>query len=72
MKGADVRRDVFTDGSVAARRSRHEDAILIRQAHRRAVDLELAVVPGAAHFFSSKSHDALLPRRELVLVERVT
>src|SRR6185503_20842009 len=42
-----------------------------READSPAVDLELAVVAGAAHLLAGEPDDALLPRRQLVFVERV-
>ena len=68
---AQVRRDALADRPVAARRRPRRARLAVRQADRRAVDLELAVVAGAAHVVAGQAHDALLPRRQLLLVERV-
>jgi len=72
VKSANVRRDVFADGAVPARRTGNEHAALIRQADGGAIDLELAVVARASHFFARESDDALLPRHQLLLVEGIT
>ena len=68
---SDVGGDVLAYGTVPARRAGHEHAVAIGQAHCRAVDLELAIVAGAPHFFARQSDNPLLPCRELVFVEGV-
>ena len=62
---AQVGGHVLADGAVAARGAVHEHAVLVREAHRRAVDLELGHVAGAARVVADEPRDALLPLGEL-------
>jgi len=68
--GLEVRGDVLALDAVAARGARHEHAVIVRQAHRRAVDFHFQCVAGAGHLGDQPSI-ALLPRGERLGAEGV-
>ena len=70
-KRAQIRRDALANQSVAARSAFDEHAFAVGETDRAPVDLELAGVARAQHVVAGKTHQSLLPRRELFLVERV-
>src|SRR6185312_6119862 len=69
--GANVGGDVLAYGSVAARRTDDEYAILVRKTHRCAVDLELCRIARSCDVVARDADEAVLPRAQLVIVERV-
>ena len=69
LDGAHVARDVLADPAIAAGRGLHEQPVLVAQAHRQAVDLELG--HEARHDSVEPLHDPIGPGPQLVAVHRV-
>ena len=67
----EIRRHVLTDHAVAARCAGDEHAFAIAQAHRGAVDLELACVAGFPNVRTHQFDETFFPRLELSSIERV-
>ncbi len=68
---AEVGRDILADAAIAAGRAGDEDAIPVRQADGRAVDLELGGEPGAMDGIARQAFDALIPGGDFVVGEGV-
>jgi len=68
---ADVGRDVLARRAVAARRARHQQAVHVRERHRRAVDLELDRVAAVDDIVARHAHQARFPFDQLVGRKRV-
>jgi len=68
--GAQIRGYDLADDAVAARGARHQHAVLVGEAHRGAIDLELLGVR-ALRILADEPGEARLPLAQLVVVERV-
>ena len=69
--GAKVFGHDLTDETIASRRSGYEHAVLVRQAHGRAVDLELHRVSRLGDVAAGEADEPLLPRFQLTVIEGV-
>src|SRR6185312_5839778 len=69
--GANVGGDVLAYGSVAARSADDEYSVLVRETHGCAVDLELRRIARSRDVFARDADEAIFPRAQLVIVERV-